>query len=708
VSYESLHSEWVNKEICKCQELLRNGEITQFAPYIVDGTPLNDVPDWISQTCCYNLKPSMSVWHIISDIKKKLAVRQMELSMEYRVEENTFIGRLQQIALFQSKYYSPVPKNTMIVSGRKGVGRRKFIREIVKNELQNKGAMFADVPLDSKHSIEDYIVLLNQQVSLYNAKSLENLLKQGMDEKVQCAVALTAEVSKYKDYVRILDHIGIVRQNRKLADWFCDVINNESFPNHIVLFVASDYKPDPYVEANYSNVLHVNMPALSRQEAVALFYKYAMGFHVEDDISSADVNYFVDNLNVSPRLLLQAVKAIKDNGLRDAKRHINTLVEEGEKTVNSMIQNVVSEPDMKDLIVLLSQYEFLSEGVLNDIFNDRRDQYEVNIDILTTQSLIDSFGPGNEYIKLDNAIADYVRRARWKLSSDIVDHVETVILEHIDEDGTITGDVSMYLYNVKKQLLAGNVTDQTLLMPSIAIKAIISLYDCRKLNKVIELSDKILSESYHTRIYPEAIREIKYWLCLALCRIGNERVKSEIISANFEKYDQEFLNGFWCRNIGRYDEAVMHYKKSLDYAPNVNKVKRELVMSLLALRKYDDALELAKDNYMNGPENPYHIHAYFRCLVKQRNNSKENKEILLELMKKMQNLDHRKAASFYDSMQLEYKFRIGIQSSQLSSVIADANHLKQKWPDDNDVLRTVNEIYAAQHIEELKTFPEDI
>jgi tetratricopeptide (TPR) repeat protein len=448
------------------------------------------------------------------------------------------------------------------------------------------------------------------------------------------------------------------------------------------------------------------LPPFTKAEASSLFYSYAQQLNL-DVISKDDATYFIEKLCATPGLLFKAVKAINDSGLRDAKRNINILLQEAERTLRTLIKEVVNNnQDMKDLIVLLATYELLSEPVLKDIFSDRIDEYNSNIDKLTTESLIYSFGPSEQYFILDNAIADYVRRARWELSKDIVDHVENVILHHIDGDGTLTGDVSMYLYSVKNQLLSGKVTNQNLLMPSVAIKAIISLYDSRKWENVVELSDKVLTESYYNRIDPEAVREIKYWLCLALCRLGNDRVKGEIINANFEQHDQEFLKGFWCRNTGQYEQAVKHYRKTIEIAGDINKAKRELVTSLLALRKYDEALDLAKSNYEKGSDNPYHIHAYFRCLVRQRHISPENHRVLQDLIEEMKNLENKKAESFYDSMVLEYNYRVD-NHHQIISILQEADKLKRKWSKSNAVLRTVNEIYAERKIEALKFYTED-
>ena len=124
-----------------------------------------------------------------------------------------------------------------------------------------------------------------------------------------------------------------------------------------------------------------------------------------------------------------------------------------------------------------------------------------------------------------------------------------------------------------------------------------------------------------SRFYLDVKREIIYWLCLALCRLKDvDRFRSYI--NEIEGADKDFLHGFSYRNIDNYEEAEHFYKQALKKQPSMQRAKRELVTVMLAQRKYEEALEMAAYNFNHNPENTYHAHAYFRCLVKKEKNQK--------------------------------------------------------------------------------------
>ena len=78
--------------------------------------------------------------------------------------------------------------------------------------------------------------------------------------------------------------------------------------------------------------------------------------------------------------------------------------------------------------------------------------------------------------------------------------------------------------------------------------------------------------------------------------------------------------------------------KSMDERKNFSKAKREKVQVFIAMQEFQSARELAKENYQNYMDNPYHIQAYFSCVVKSEKN-KENKEILENLLVALKNIN---------------------------------------------------------------------
>ena len=102
--------------------------------------------------------------------------------------------------------------------------------------------------------------------------------------------------------------------------------------------------------------------------------------------------------------------------------------------------------------------------------------------------------------------------------------------------------------------------------------------------------------------------------------------------------DYRFLYGFYYRQIGRFDKALEMINESLRLRPNFSKAKREKVQIYIGMQEYQAAKTLAAENYQNYSDNPYHIQAYFSCLIKSEK-SKENSDVLLSLIKTLENIN---------------------------------------------------------------------
>lgn len=249
-----------------------------------------------------------------------------------------------------------------------------------------------------------------------------------------------------------------------------------------------------------------------------------------DNIKECDGNFFIEQLVASPRQLFRCALALKENTVNLVKKDISSLIDYEDKNISVALKEFFSDADTIDLIILLSKYEYLSYTILEKIFADRIDIFEGCFTKLAVCALIETFGPSDEYIKLDYSYADYIRRNRLKMSVDLESYSQECITESLINDVKITDDLSLYLYDVKNKISKGDISDTTLLVPSIVIKYIIDVYDSQKWEKVVQLCDKVLNDSYRLTFYQDVISEIRYWLCLSLCRLQNERFFKRLIS----------------------------------------------------------------------------------------------------------------------------------------------------------------------------------
>ena len=103
----------------------------------------------------------------------------------------------------------------------------------------------------------------------------------------------------------------------------------------------------------------------------------------------------------------------------------------------------------------------------------------------------------------------------------------------------------------------------------------------------------------------------------------------------------------------------------------------------------------------------YHIHAYFRCLVREREITPSDRDVLRQLIDEMDNSQSPKKMSLIRAMKLEYDAFASDKKIEPGNLIEDANNALREFPSSIDVQRVVNAIYAKQGICQLKSFNED-
>ena len=86
--------------------------------------------------------------------------------------------------------------------------------------------------------------------------------------------------------------------------------------------------------------------------------------------------------------------------------------------------------------------------------------------------------------------------------------------------------------------------------------------------------------------------------------------------------------------MGNFDKALEKLEDSLVKRKNFSKAKREKVQVLINLERFEEALSVAKENYENDKNNPYHIHAYFLCLIKT-DDIQSYKDVIDELIENL-------------------------------------------------------------------------
>ena len=128
----------------------------------------------------------------------------------------------------------------------------------------------------------------------------------------------------------------------------------------------------------------------------------------------------------------------------------------------------------------------------------------------------------------------------------------------------------------------------------------------------------------------------------------------------------------------------------------MQRAKRELVSVLLFQKKYDEALSLAKENYEQDSDNTYHIHAYFRCLVKKHKMQRADIKKIESLMDAVQKSYSAKKEELYAAMNIEYCAYV--KRDNVQKVLSMIREYEREFPGSMDVKRSANDYKQKQHI----------
>lgn len=705
VSRDSLESEWCKKELTRAYEKLNNNEQLRFWPFIIDEeVKKEDTPEWMYKTKCYNLKVFKTPLALAREIEQKYREIIWRENPFIRKSETLMVGRNSDIDTFENKYYSSnISKlRATIISGRDGVGKEAFAKQCLQKIGKDIETIPFKIDLSPKEGIEDFILYLNSITGTFTQEEIsDKVLKASVADKSHFAVLLLNDLYSLQTVLFIHDDLCIVLPNRKLPNWFIDIITDSKLSAQMGMFIQSRLTPFSAEEVNHPQLIVVPLTPLSKSDRKKLFYQLLNQYGV-NDLKEAYVDEIVDKLNQSPLQLVKYASALKTHDINLVKKELPFYVELGDKKLKPLF-DLFEDGMEKELLIVLSKFNFVSFSVLERIYGENMYDIQSTIAKLLANGLASTFGPSGCFIKLDYAISDYIRRNHMQLPNDLEQWIDDVLEEYLTKDTDMDADLSVYLINARTRILKGRATGRDYLIPSVVIKAIVDLYNSQDYPQVIKMCKFALSE--FSNYDPEVNREIRFWLCLALCR---EQKSNDFYTEvkNFTGADYYFLRGFYLRLEGRPELAQKFYEDAMKISPNMQKTKREYVASLLEQRKYEEALSKAKDNFESSPENTYHIHAYFRCLIKRIELTREEISILKNLIDLVKNSHSPKKHELVMAMTLEYDSVIAKKS--VEELLREMQAAEAQYPKSQNIGRVVNEFkYKQGIIRSRQAFRED-
>lgn len=625
ISDEALKSDWVDKEIKKAETLFKDGTLKRLLPILIDNKidyKDSRIPLWMKDN--YNLQYVSRPTKSVERIKQSLKLLSWELYPINKRLNQLFIGRSELIRKFEERVFNfelNVPIS-ILASGFPSIGRRKFMLHSLKNT--NKIPDYYTPPiivLNSRDSIENFILNL-YDLGYSETRDLKNLITKTIEEKVEIAFELVSDLVKNNIILFIIDNYSIVGQDGNVVEWYADLSKKLFEHNRILICTASRSRVKAHNLFGKDYIFNIEVPELSKHERNSLFQAL-----LEIDNIQLDKEQILQITNLFlgfPEQIFYALSIIKSSGVAYLIDNLHLLVEYNSSKVAQIVIEYIDKPEASDLLRLLAEFEFISIDFLFNIIGDETPNYKDFITRFSYSAIIEYIGASKEYIRLNDSVRDHILRTGQPIKDsfqrNLKQHAEVFIKDYL----TIDKDISDFNYSIQYALEEGNDVPQEYLIPSHFLNTMKELYDNkRKYSDVVKLADRVLENSYF--IDKRILREIMYWLCLALARTRNDRFLKDV--QKIDGPDHNFLLGFYYRLKGQNEKAIERLNEVLRYSPYFYRAKRELVQVYLNIDDYESAYQLAKENYENDRSNPYYAQSYFRCLVKLRKDNRDNPEI---------------------------------------------------------------------------------
>lgn len=680
ISNESLNSDWVQKEIVRAKENLDNEFLQRIVPIIIDeNIHYSDkrIPNWIAKP--YNLKFINNEVIILKKIRQALKEINFKKTKFNQEIENNFVGRNTEMEKFENEINnidSWTPTYIIAYNYFEGIGRRTFL----KNALRKyKLTEYLDTPttitIESKESIENFIYKLNtisknSEIFDYDFSILS------IEEKIEIAVKLVKQFMDYKELIFIIDEGGIILPNNTLVSWFTELINNEIFENNLAICLVSKFRPNEVFLKHEKKSIVFRIPELAKSETKNLFLRLLKIYGL-DNLKREEKEFFINYLNGIPSQIIYAVNLIEINPF-EAKKNIKEILEYSDKFSNTVLNHLKEFPTVYQLAILLSTNEIFSIDLINRVFGES-DSTSSDLQKLFDLSLFNFVFGGYDYVKLNPTLSDYINRSKIQLDPSLKNTLNEITKELLKEDldKIIEEDYSEFMLTIQRMLEEEMKIPKKYFIPSLIIKNVIKEYDKGNYNYAIKICLELLQNTNYDN---QIIWETHYRLTLAYARIRNDKFFDYIsyFKNEINNLDYYFLLGFYHRNKGNKNKALDYYLQALNYNSDHPRTKREIVNLYLSLGKYDEAVDLARQNYEKRQTNIFHIQSYFISIIRQQKKLLESDlRILKTLMKSVKSSPDIKADDILRCMNGEYAYNIDSNIKEATEILLEAIKLNQ-------------------------------
>lgn len=635
LSNNSLDSKWVRYELSEAEKLKSAGIIDRIFPIIIDEKiSYSDerIPKSFKDT--YNIKPIMKPNKAFKMIKQKLLEINWGEYPRIKEKEDIFVGRNAYIKDFEERYYSwdDDKVNVIIAYGLKNSGRKSLIKKCLRtvDVIKSQAYEMSSITINGLESLEDFILKI-YDLGFSDEIEITSLMSMELSKKIDIAIELIRGIQENKEIIHIEDEGGIVTHDGSIVNWFLEITKKIPFKDRVSFAITSKFRPITSRLWEYTNIYAIEVKEFEKKEIGALFTRYLDYEKIELD--KEVFKSILSLLKGYPEQVTYAVYLLKNEGVKWTLDNLEQIVDFNREKILNIIKEVGEDKELEEFLILLCSFEYIGYDFIFEIVGDE-DRYKKYLTELINRSICQYIGTNKEYLKVNESIKDHVLRNNMKLKEEFQEKMKELVSSKINNMEGNSYDIPELLFTVKEALKNGEPIDSKYLIPSHYLTLMHELYNKDKSYKdVVKFADKALeNEDFMDK---NIVFEIRYMLCLSLAKLRNRRFTKEV--QKIEGADHNFLMAYYYRLTNKYDKALEKLIDSLKQRKNFSKANRELVQVYISLQEYDKAREQAKKNFDNDINNPYHIQAYFTCLIRSEKNDDTRKVLkdLIDLMSKV-------------------------------------------------------------------------
>lgn len=664
LSNASLESDWVKKELNISKDLLDEEKLKQIYPIIIDkNLTYNDprIPNWMREgNNSYVLRYIGGRKIAYKKIKQQLVLLNNDNNKNYSI----YVGHEDLTKKFDDRYYvSTTSIKCIIACGIEGIGRQSFINHCIKvPKTFNDSYKPIVIDVNRTDSIDVIISKLiesglwdddNLTINIINELSLEN--------KINLLVEIFKEIQQVKEFVIFRDS-GALIQRQEVVWWLAKSL--EPIRNELTIGIVTCYNvrksktsKDCYIE---------RIDELDETGKLKMLDKLSKINNI--NLDRDDIQFFQNIVTGHPLQILFCIENIKRSSLEEVKRNSYEIKEFLSNSTIQIIDKYLALLDYKNekkekflsYLTFLAGYSNIPIAEILEI-NELDKDYEVFYHDLLSFCIVRRTGLNNDLLSVSPSVVDYIERSGIKKPEDITKYLQKeyeLFKTRLKENNLDEYCYSQIEQNIKEAIIKEDYSsDYKLIYPSIILKAVIKLYDGKSYDKVKNVCSNCMAS---IELWDPVIRQTLYFYYAMAVARKKENIIFDVLDGKvygdyiLEEFQIDFIKGFYYKLIGRYEDAVKHFRWCLEKEHNYARARRELVETYVLLDEFNLALDLARLNYNRFPDNIFNIYQYFNCLIRERI---INKELIVELLNKAKYVDRilTNSKQFYVEMQALYK-----------------------------------------------------